>query len=126
MAREKIEMEFLFRASPAIIYKFLTTPTALVRWFCDEVDITGEIFTFSWNGAEEQAEMLDDIQEERIRFRWIEADDPSEYLEFKMYKSGITDETILEIVDFCDDDETDEIKDLWESQIEKMRVMSGG
>lgn len=126
MSREKITMEFIFRASPAIIYRFLTTPTALVRWFCDEVDITGEIYTFVWNGAEEQAEMLDDIQEERIRFRWLDADDPREFLEFKMYKSTITNETVLEIIDFCDDDEVEEIQDLWESQIDKMKVECGG
>lgn len=116
----------MFRASPAIIYKFLTAPTAIVRWFCDEVDITGEVFTFSWNGAEEQAEMLDDIEEERIRFRWLDAEDPNEYLEYRMYKSNITNETVLEITDFCDDDEVQEVKDLWQSQIDKMKVESGG
>lgn len=126
MAREKIQMEFILRASPAIIYRFITSPTAIVRWFCDEVDITGDLYTFSWNGAEEQAEMLDDIEEERIRFRWLDADDEDEYLEFKMYKSKITNETILEITDFCDDDEVEEQKDLWENQVRQLKVESGG
>lgn len=126
MAREKIQMEFILRASPAIIYRFITSPTAIVRWFCDEVDITGDMYTFSWNGAEEQAEMLDDIEEERIRFRWLDAEDEDEYLEFKMYKSKITNETILEITDFCDDDEVEEQKDLWENQVRQLKVESGG
>lgn len=126
MTRVKIQMEFILRASPAIIYRFLTTPSAIVRWFCDEVDITGEIYTFTWSGADEQAEMLDDIEEERIRFRWLDADDPEEYLEYKMYKSNITNETILEITDFCDDDEVDEQRDLWETQVQKLKVESGG
>lgn len=126
MAREKIQMEFILRASPAIIYRFITSPTAIVRWFCDEVDITGEMYTFSWDGAEEQAEMLDDIEEERIRFRWLDAEDEDEYLEYKMYKSKITNETILEITDFCDDDEVQEQKDLWENQVRQLKVESGG
>lgn len=126
MTREKFELEYIFRASPAIIYKFLTTPACLVRWFCDEVDINGDIYSFGWSGAIEDAEMIDDIEEERIRFRWVDADDEEEYLEFRMYKSDVTNETILEITDFCDDDEVQETKDLWSSQILEMRKECGG
>jgi uncharacterized protein YndB with AHSA1/START domain len=125
MQRVKFDMEFIFRASPAILYKFITTPSCLVRWFCDEVDITGDIFAFSWNGAEEIAEMVDDIEEERVRFQWQEAN-AREFLEFRMYKSDVTNETVLEITDFCDDDEVDEQKELWASQISAMRVECGG
>ena len=125
MQRVKYEMEFIFRASPAIIYQFITTPSCLVRWFCDEVDITGDIFTFNWDGAGEIAEMVDDIEEERVRFKWEDAND-GEYLEFRMYKSDVTNETVLEITDFCDDDEVEEQRDLWESQISKMRIECGG
>ena len=70
--------------------------------------------------------MIDDIEEERVRFRWLEADDDEEFLEFRMYKSTITNETIVEITDFCDDDEVDEVKDLWNTQMNKMRVECGG
>ena len=119
-------LEFIFRASPAIVYSFLTSPATLVRWFCDEVDIQDDVYTFSWEGSEEQAEMIDDIEEERVRFRWLEADDDEEFLEFRMYKSTITNETIVEITDFCDDDEVDEVKDLWNTQMNKMRVECGG
>jgi uncharacterized protein YndB with AHSA1/START domain len=125
MQRVKFDMEFIFRASPAILYKFITTPSCLVRWFCDEVDITGDIFAFSWNGAEEIAEMVDDIEEERVRFQWKEAN-AREFLEFRMYKSDVTNETVLEITDFCDDDEVNEQKELWSSQISAMRVECGG
>jgi len=110
MARVKVDMEFIFRASPAILYSFLTRPTTLVRWFCDEVDIQDDVFTFSWEGSEEVAEMVDDIEEERVRFKWEDADDDDEYLEFRMYKSKITNETVMELTDFCDDDEVQEQK----------------
>lgn len=118
-------MEFIFRASPAILYTFLTTPTGLVRWFCDEVDITAEVFTFSWEGSEEVAEIVDDIEEERVRFEWTDAE-PGEYLEFRMYKSNITNETILEISEFCDEDEVEDQRDFWANLIEKLRFECGG
>lgn len=126
MTREKIDMEFIFRASPAILYSFLTTPATIVRWFCDEVDIQDDVFTFVWEGSEEKATMVDDIEEERVRFKWEDADDEEEYLEFRMYKSNITNETVMELTDFCDDDEVQEQKDLWATQMNKLRVECGG
>ncbi len=126
MKRVKIELEFIFRASPAILYSFLTDPATLVRWFCDEVDIQDDVYTFSWHGSEEIAEMIDDIEEERVRFRWEEAEDREEYLEFKFYKSTITNETVMEVTDYCDEDEVEEQRDLWISQLDKLKVECGG
>ncbi len=125
MERVMIDMEFLFRASPTILYKFLTTPSCLVRWFCDSVDIQEETFVFEWSGAEEVATMIDDIEEERLRFKWEDAED-NEYLEFRMEISPVTNETILTITDFCDSDEVDDQKQLWSSQMEMLRRETGG
>lgn len=126
MERVKFTMEFLFRASPTILYKFLTTPSCLIRWFCDEVDIQGDVYTFVWSGAEEVAEVIEDIEEELIRFRWEEADDEEEYLEFRISKSPVTGETILEITDYCDEDEVNDQKQLWDSQIKELKKETGG
>ncbi|HPK10251.1 MAG TPA: START-like domain-containing protein [Saprospiraceae bacterium] len=126
MSRSKIELEFIFKASPAILYTFITTPACLVRWFSDAVDINDEIYSFEWEGSEEDAEMLDDIEEERIRFKWVDADDDEEYFEFRMYKSDITNETILEITDFCDKGDEQATRDLWTSQMNKLRMECGG
>lgn len=126
MHREKIELEFIFRASPTIVYQFITTPACLVRWFCDAVDINSEVYTFTWDGSDEEAEMIDDIEDERVRFKWLDADDEDEYLEFRLYKSDVTYETILEITDFCDSDDVQPTKDLWTRQVNQLKVECGG
>ena len=126
MKRVKIDLEFIFRASPTILYKFLTTPACLIRWFCDEVDITGETFVYTWSGADEVAELIDDIEDERLKFKWEDADDENEYLEFRMSKSPITNTSILEITDFCDEDEVEDTKALWESQMKVLQNVTGG
>jgi uncharacterized protein YndB with AHSA1/START domain len=126
MKRHRLELEYIFKASPSLLYQFITTPACLVRWFCDEVDINSEEYTFSWEGADEMAEMIDDIEDERVRFRWEDADDENEFLEFRMYKSDVTNETILEITDFCDDDEINSTRDLWDRQIVKFKQECGG
>lgn len=125
--RVQIKLEFIFRTSPAIIYQFLATPACLVRWFCDEVDTDGNYFTYSWNGYSQTAEVIDDIEEERLRLRWTDAEDEKEFFEFKIYPARVMDnETVLEITDFCDEDEVDLQKDLWKNQIEDMRRQMGG
>lgn len=126
MERVQFTMEFLFRASPTILYKFLTTPSCLIRWFCDEVDIQGDVYTFTWSSSNEVAEIIDDIEEELVRFRWDDADNETEYLEFKISRSPVTDETILEITDFCDKDELEDQQQLWESQVARLQKATGG
>lgn len=124
MKRVSITLEFLFRASPTILYKFLTTPSCLIRWFSDEVDIQDNVYSFTWSGSEEIATLVEDIENERLRFKWEDADE-KEYLEFRMSISPVTNETILEITDFCDEDETDDQRQLWESQIKVLRQETG-
>jgi uncharacterized protein YndB with AHSA1/START domain len=125
MKRIPVDLEYIFKASPAILYKFLTTPACLVRWFCDGVDINGDIYTFTWNGSDEDAEVVDDIEEEKIRFVWEDADE-GEYLEFRMYRSPVTEETVLEITDWTEEREVDDLRRLWDSQIKNLRQETGG
>ncbi len=126
MQRVKIQSEFLFRASPAILYKFFTTPACLIRWFCDEVDIQGHTFTFMWSGSEEVAELVEDVENEKIKFKWEEADSDEEFLEFHMSTSPVTGETTLNITDFCDEDEVDDQLSYWSSQMDQLAKATGG
>jgi uncharacterized protein YndB with AHSA1/START domain len=126
MKRVKVEFEFIFRASPNLLYQFITTPACLVRWYCDEVEITEDLYSFAWNGAIEDAEMVDDFEDERVRFKWLDADDTKEYFEFKMYKSDVTLETVLEITDYCDAGDEKSTRDWWTSQMNALKQECGG
>ena len=129
MERVKFSLEFIFRASPTILYTFLTSPACLVRWFCDEVDINsdaqGDTYAFFWSGSEEVAQVLEDIEDERIRFKWLEAENEDEYLEFDISQAPVTGETILVITDFCDADELQDQKRLWASQVQELKKEMG-
>lgn len=118
-------MERLFRASPTIMYKFLSTPDCLIRWFCDEVDINGKEYSFSWEGEEEIALLIEDSENELLRFEWEDADE-GEYLEFKMERSPVTGETILNLTDWADDDEVEDQQKLWDTQLDRLRSATGG
>ena len=66
----------------------------------------------------------EDILIQRVH-KWIDEDREGEYLEFKIYQSPVTSETILEVTDFCDEDEVNEQKALWESQIKVLKKETG-
>ena len=125
MERSKLELEFIFKASPTILYKFFTTPDCLIRWFCDEVDIQDEEFTFVWSGDAEVADLVEDIEDENIKFKWHHSDDENEFLQFNINTSPVTGETILMLTDFCDDDEVEDQTRYWSNQMDLLRKATG-
>lgn len=126
MERSIIKLEEIFKASPAMLYQFITDPACLVRWFCDEAKVKGNLFHFTWNGYPEVAELTATDEETFIRFKWKDADDEDEFLEFKMFKAGVSNQTVLEVKDFCDSDEIEDSKQLWKNQLTKLRREIGG
>ena len=84
-----------------ILYDFLATSSGLQEWFADKVDDQDGVFTFSWDGSEDTAEMVDSEEEKFIRFHWSHAP-KEEYFEFSIEKSEVTNQTILVIKDFAE------------------------
>jgi uncharacterized protein YndB with AHSA1/START domain len=122
--RVKLELEYIIKSSPSILFQFLTMPVCLVRWFCDEADDQDDYFYFGWNGSVQVAEIVDFIEDERLRLRWEDADE-EEYLEYRITKSPITEETILEITDFCDEGDVKDQTKLWDSTIKTLKSEMG-
>jgi hypothetical protein len=126
MGRTKLQLEFLFKASPNILYTFLTTPACIVRWFCDKAEVDEHQITYSWSGNEEVALILSDHEEEVLRLKWADSEYDSEYLEFKISESPVTGETILDLTDFCDDGELNDTIQYWNQQIKNLQKECGG
>lgn len=125
MARTKYTCEFMVRSSPAILYNFLTSASSLAQWFCDTCDVNGDVYTFGWDGFEENA-ILEDADEDRyVKYSWEDSEYPDEFFEFEIYKSEISNDTVLTITDFADADDVEDQKLLWESQIETLSKRIG-
>lgn len=117
--RKSYKIEYTIKSSPAILFDFVTTPSGLVLWFADKVDINGDDITFTWNGGEENAVILEWIEEYRVRYRW-EWMEEDEFFQFRIYKNEVTRDTILEITDFADEREIPDQIRLWDSQIKRL------
>lgn len=121
----KFEIEIVIRASATILYEFLVTPSGLSEWFCDDVNIRNGIFTFIWDGQLQQARLLKTIEEQLVRFQWVDKTDGS-YFEFKIQRDDLTNDISLIITDFATDkNEQESSKLLWQSQIDKLLHVMG-
>lgn len=126
MDRVSFKLEFLFRASPTIVYKFLTTPDCLIRWFCDECKVVDQQYFFEWDGSEEIASVIEDIENEQLTLEWEEFEGEGEYLDFRIGRSEVTGETIVEVTAFCDEDEVEQEQQFWHTQMKELARAAGG
>jgi len=116
MSKQLFSIEYPVRCSPNILFEFLSTPAGLQEWFADKVDERDTIFSFSWNGSTDKAEVLEMEQVKYIRFRWTHAPQ-NEYFEFSIEKSEVSSQTILVIKDFAEKKDIADQTRLWDVQV---------
>ncbi len=121
----KYEMEFPIKVSSAMLYQYISTPSGLSEWYADNVNSRGELFTFIWEGSEEQAKLLSKKNGERVKFTWLEDEGTNYYFELRIQVDEITKDVSLMITDFADDDEVEEGKMLWENMISELKQILG-
>jgi uncharacterized protein YndB with AHSA1/START domain len=112
-------LEFPVRCSPTILYEFLSTSSGLQEWFADKVDDQDNVFTFSWNGSDDTAEVLEKEEDKYIRFHWSHAP-KDEYFEFRIEKSEVSNQTILIVKDFAAKNEIKDQSALWNHQVKEL------
>ena len=122
--KSKYELEFVIQSSPQLLYQYLSTPSGLSEWFADNVNSRGEIFTFIWDGAEEQAKLLKKKTDEFVRFSWVENEDDS-FFEMRIIVDEITKDVSLMVTDFAEEDEIEEGKMLWDNMISNLKHVLG-
>ncbi|HYQ57584.1 MAG TPA: START-like domain-containing protein [Draconibacterium sp.] len=119
----KIDLEYIINCSPKVLYNRLSTASGLTEWFADDVRVRGKQYTFIWDGSEQIAEMTMHKENKLVRFSWIDEDDS--YFEFKITRDELTGDVSLLISDFADEDEQDETRGLWDSQVADLKHVLG-
>jgi uncharacterized protein YndB with AHSA1/START domain len=116
MSKQVFTLEYPVRCSPNILFEFLSTPAGLQEWFAEKVDERDGVFSFTWNGSTDKAEMLEMEENKFIRFHWTHAP-KNEYFEFSIEKSEVSNQTILVIKDFSEKKDIPDQKRLWDFQV---------
>lgn len=117
--KQLFTLEYPVRCSPVILYEFLSTPAGLQEWFADKVDERDGIFSFSWNGTTDKAEVKEKEENRYVRYHW-QGSPEDEYFEFSIEKSEVTNQTILVVKDFAEKKEIKDQSQLWEHQVKDL------
>lgn len=121
----KYELEFVVKSSADLLFEFLYTSSGLSEWFCDDVNIRNGIYTFVWDGQLQQARLLKTIENQLVRFQWVDKVDGS-YFEFRIQKDELTNDISLIITDFAENtQDANSSKLLWHSQVDKLLHVIG-
>jgi len=120
----KYELEFQIRSSVNILFNCLSTPSGLSEWFADDVDCNRDIYTFIWGDSEQQAKLITVSNNYFIKFRWLDFPEDT-FFEFRIEVDEVTNDVVLKVFDFADEDEIEEGKDLWTSQINTLMKQLG-
>ena len=122
----KHSLEFPINSSVSILYKRLSNPSGLAEWFADDVIVKDKIFTFFWEGSEQEAKLLKLKTDHFIRFKWEDNDTKEDYFEFLIQIDEMTSDVSLIITDFAEDDQDQEEQtSLWSNQISLLKMAIG-
>lgn len=123
----RYEIEFPINSSPQLLYQYISTPSGLQEWFADTVNSRGEFFTFEWDDTQENARLASKKTGEKVKFKWVDDNkkDTEYYFELRILEDEITKDVSLMVVDFCEEDELDESKQLWENQVSDLKHVIG-
>lgn len=124
--KSKYELEYNFNCSPRVLFSRLSTPEGLSEWFADEVNVNGDLFSFSWDRAIMKARLSALKENKFVRFEWvINGIKESDYFEFRINKEELTGDLALIITDFAEADEKEDSIYLWDTQIQDLKRLLG-
>lgn len=129
--KTKFVREYPINASAKLIYPYLSTPGGLSQWFCDDVTVDHDkIYNFYWDGVNHYAELTGYRTNRSIRFLFLNERkkhmaDPS-YVDFSIESSELTQEQFLKVTDYSDEDDTEELEELWYNLMQNLRELIGG
>ena len=123
--------DYEIHASVKMLYPYIQTASGLAEWFADNVTISPEkVFTFVWDNEEHKATLAAHRTNHFTKFEFLpeskeDEKDPS-YFELRLEMNELTQSVFLRVFDYSDFDDMDELQDLWDGLVEKLRKVVGG
>ncbi len=130
-AKFKFVAEFAINASPRLLYPYLSTAGSLAQWLCDDVRLTPDHhFNFIWDGESHFASVANVRPNRSVRYVFLDAkrqpvENPS-YIDLAIETSQLTDEVFLRVIDYSEETDVEELRELWEGLTLNLRELIGG
>lgn len=129
MSKHKFVAEFELRASPKVLFPYISSASGMQQWFAEKVTLKdSSTFDFHWDGESHIAKLSQLRLNKSAKFDFIPSNSDERdhnYLEFKMEVSELTGSTYLKIVDYSANTDDEELTELWEDLIYKLKEIVG-
>ena len=126
MAKTKVHFEYPMHCQSEILYEYLASAEGLAEWFADDVVEKGDDFYFSWNGGEpEKATMIRYKPESFVRYRWEADEGTKNFFELTIVIDEITNDLSLNVTDFADEGDEEEVQQYRDNLIENLQIKLG-
>lgn len=130
MEKLKYVAEYEFRASPKMLFQYISTASGLSQWFAQKVNIKPDhYFDFYWDSELHVAQQISVKLNKSIKFEFMNTSSDghdNNYVELKIEVSDLTNSTFLHITDYSANTDPEDVKDLWEGLIEGLKEILGG
>lgn len=131
MSKSKYIGEFEFKASARMLYPYLNTADGLEQWFADKVNFDPKRnLIFNWNGEKVLAKKVGQRLNEYVKYEILtkdgkNSDDPS-FIEFKLDENELTQTSFLQIIDYSDIEDKNDMDELYSNLVITLREIVGG
>lgn len=129
MEKYKFIAEYELRASPKVLFPYISTASGLSQWFANKVNVRpDQQYDFFWDNESHLARQVSMRQNKSVRFEFLNGSGASEehnYIDFRVDVSELTQSTFLRVTDYSSNTDADELKSLWNSLIEKLKEIVG-
>ena len=129
MEKFKFITEYELRASPKMLFPYISTASGLSQWFASKVNTMPEQrFDFQWDNESHIARQVSMRQNKGVRFEFLDTDgqgSDNNYVDFRVDQSELTQSTFLRITDYSPTTDQDELNDLWDGLMDKLKEIVG-
>ncbi|GAB3012296.1 START-like domain-containing protein [Spirosoma pulveris] len=129
MEKFKFITEYELRASPKMLFPYISTASGLSQWFASKVNTMPEQrFDFQWDNESHIARQVSMRQNKGVRFEFLDTDEEgtdNNYVDFRVDQSELTQSTFLRVIDYSNTTDQEELQDLWDGLMDKLKEIVG-
>jgi uncharacterized protein YndB with AHSA1/START domain len=129
MSQTPYTFEYEVKASPKVLYPYLSSPSGLQQWFADKVIVRGSTeLHFYWDNENHPATILPGKANKSVKFDFKKGDsEPGKHIiEMNLDVSEVSNTTYLTVIDGASTFKSDaDAAELWDYLMDKLKEIVG-
>ena len=120
----------VINASKKMLFPYLNTASGLAQWFADDVNVNEDkVYNFIWDGEDHKARLVAHRSNSYVKFEFLSKDGDENdraFFEFKLDQNELTQSVFLRITDYSENNDAEELEDMWENLVIALKETVGG